>query len=676
MTHIPIHLQRKYQYQENNPFIDTERFSPVRYEGDLPDRRDPFHISLEEWDEEMVLKNCVIDHAWWHKQKMRCLNGYTVKNARKDGSDVTITGRLYFYLNFFKIYAKDKDSKSKRKTLVRPRFTDLDYTEAWIIESMIQEEKDNEDLKSRQKGYSLKMSGMVLVYNFIFYPYSQNIVIAGNTADADNLFDMCTRGLEHLVNTQFYKELSTDREGLIVAQHFGSSIHRLTAGSLGMQTVSRFSPYWVVYEEVGKWAQGLVRATNEFVQPALYNEGEKTGFCTYIGTGGNMDGGAADLEKMYYNPSEYNLLEFPDENEPEHMRRKEPVSRFVPSWMYTIIDEDGNSNREESIKFHKEKAKKKNKEGEILYWVNNPIYASQAFMVPGGGYFGETLQGKLLEARNDIISKKSERVVEYGNLDFIDPKYPFKGVYFKPGIDEQGRMNVAITERPKIDPVSKKPYENLYKQATDSYDRDEANTSSSKGSSVVGHGFLDANSPSNYIVARLTIRPETWDGGAFGFYEEVLKLNIYYNSINLIEYSNLRIFDYYKGMRANHLLKERPKLMIAKWIQDSKVANDYGIDPNTKPHWLSELRDYLIDNKTYNKIQLIKDPEILLALAKFKYNPGKLRFNCDITISVALLVVLFEDEIELEVVKHQKEQRHKAPAIRYKRVGNAFKVVS
>jgi hypothetical protein len=151
----------------------------------------------------------------------------------------------------------------------------------------------------------------------------------------------------------------------------------------------------------------------------------------------------------------------------------------------------------------------------------------------------------------------------------------------------------------------------------------------------------------------------------------VLKLNLYYNSINLIEYSNLRIFDFYKNHGFNFLLKEQPKLMIAKWIQDTKVANEYGIDPSSKAYWLSELSDSLSDELINN----IYDIDILSALAKFRYNPGRLKYNCDITISMALLSVLYQDEIELEVNKDQINERYQLPSISFIRVGNTFKVM-
>ena len=671
---ISYYMQPRYQYQENNKFIDTERFSPVANGIDLPDSRDPFHIPVDQWpdkkNEESFLEDKIIDIAWWNKQRDRCINGYTVKNAREDGSDVKITGRHYFYLNFWKIYAKTKGGKVKKLTY--PRFTDLDYEEFWIIESMFQMGKDSERLKARQKGFTMKISGGVLGYNFTFVVDSQNIIIAGNDADADNAMKYTVNGLDNLINTQFYKERKKNAEDEISALRYGSKIVKLTAGSSGMQSVSRYTPYFVFYEEVGKWAKGLVRATKEFVDASLYSETVKTGFSLFVGTGGDMGSGAADLEEMYLNPDEYNLLAFPDINEPDGMCSDKTVAGFVPSWKYTVIDKDGNSLKKESIAYHEEKAKLKKKSQQILYWVNHPQYASQAFMVPSGGYFGEDVQGACLTRRSEILLKRELRIVEYGNLYWIDNKDWSKGVNFVPGPDKEGKTMFAITERPKVDPVTKKAYENLYKQTTDSYDKDESNTSKSLGSTVVGHGYLDSNSPSNYVVARATVRPETYSGGAKKFFEEVLKLNIWYNAVNLIEYSNIRIFDFYKDNGFSYLLKERPTLMISRWIQNSQVNNQYGIDPNTKPYWLSELNDLLLEND-FDFIKKLFDVDILTALAKYRYIPGK-KYNCDITITMALLAVLFEDEAELEVKKYQETERYSLPKFRYVRSGNSFKV--
>lgn len=672
---IPYYLRPEFQYQQDNPFLDTRRFAPVANGFDLPDSQDPFFIEVENWDERIkddITRDCIIDEVWWNIQYERCLNGYTVPYARQDGSSVTITGRHYFYMNFWYIYGK-KTREAAIKTLCHPRFTDLDYEIFWEIESMFQMGKDDMFLKARQKGFTEKIAGGVIGYNYTFIPHSVNIIIAGNQDDSDKAMSNVVRGLDQLINTQFYKERKKNTTSKITAKNYGTYVEALTAGSQGMQSVSRFSPFFVYYEEVGKWAKGLVRATKEFVDPALHNEGTKTGFSIYVGTGGDIDSGAADLELMHLNPAANKLLEFDDTFEPEGQRNEKKVSGFVPSWKYCIVDDDGNSLKEESIKWHEEQAKLKNKEAEILYWVNNPVWASQAFMVPSGGYFGDKTQGKLLERRTLILVDDALKIVEHGNLVWKNKNKWAEGVEFIPGPDKDGKTTVVITERPKIDPKTKEPYINLYKQGTDSYDRDKANTSKSLGSSIVAHGFLNANEPSNYIVARLTIRPELHEGGASKFYEETLKLNLYYNSINLIEYSNLVIFQYYKDRGFNYLLKETPMLMISRWVENSQQSQKYGIDPSTKHHWLSQLNDLIIAND-YDFVNKIFDIDILAALAKFKYVPGsKSKHNCDITMSLALIAVLLEDEKELATGYQHAEDLKKMFNFTFKRSNEVIK---
>lgn len=121
------------------------------------------------------------------------------------------------------------------------------------------------------------------------------------------------------------------------------------------------------------------------------------------------------------------------------------------------------------------------------------------------------------------------------------------------------------------------------------------------------------------------------------------------------------------------LLKERPQLMISRWITDSQVNNQYGIDPSSKPYWLSAAADFL-RNMDYAFIKNCFDEGLLQALAKFRYNPGLFKYNCDITITFALMVVLLGDEEGLEVAKNQTA-RHETPRFAFKRIGNRFEIV-
>ena len=121
------------------------------------------------------------------------------------------------------------------------------------------------------------------------------------------------------------------------------------------------------------------------------------------------------------------------------------------------------------------------------------------------------------------------------------------------------------------------------------------------------------------------------------------------------------------------MLKERPQLMISRWIEHSQANNQYGIDPSSKPYWLSAAKDWLMRGD-YNFINNCNDEGLLHALAKFRYDPRLGRYNCDITITFALMVVLLGDEEGLEVVKNQEVQ-NKMPRFVYKRIGNKFEIL-
>ena len=70
-------------------FVDTKRFSPVVYNADeaMPERDHPEY------------------EAWWIEQYRRCIKGYVVPKATRRGHTIWIPGRMYFYLNFWIIFA-------------------------------------------------------------------------------------------------------------------------------------------------------------------------------------------------------------------------------------------------------------------------------------------------------------------------------------------------------------------------------------------------------------------------------------------------------------------------------------------------------------------------------------------------------------------------------------------
>lgn len=626
-------------------FVDTKRFSPVIYnpEEAMPDEDHPEY------------------GAWWLEQYRRCVKGYIVPKATRRGHDVWISGRHYFYLNFWIIYAKldGVDRKEKRN----PKFLSLDYFKFMTLERMYLEKKDNLYDKARQLGFS-EFASCIVGYNFMFFPNSVNVIVAGQGDYAEKTMENVIGGLNNLSNSEFYKRRSPDRSAYIKSSYtevyedpdtgekrtlykgFGSEVYCITAKN-NPQAVSRLSPSFVVFEEVGKWSKGLLKETIEFITPSLYAEGVKTGYAIYIGTGGDMEESVSDVQEMTYNPKAFNLLEFDNIWEEEGQAGKEKVSSFTPSYEFAIIDEDGNALIEESKKFIESTWNDKSPTEKYRAMTQKPFYLSQMFMVATGGFLGETAMIRLNDRKRWILNNKHEQLAFRARLDWIDAFDWTKGVIMSP--DEEGRF--IIQQEPERD-LYGKVWINLYNAATDSYDKDESNTSASMGSCTIFKGVLDAEHTYRHWVARVTERPREDEGGSYAFYEDTIKLCMYYGECeNLIEYSNVLIFDYYKRKGYEYLLKGRPSMVISQYVKDGQANQRYGIEQSFIPHALNMWRDY-IKQDDYAAIDKMYDVEMIEAFARFRRDKN---YNCDITISCALNVAASIEDQEIGVYSSGEE---------------------
>lgn len=247
-------------------FVDSIRFSPVAQKVDMPWEEDYFHVNPENITPD-VISHSIIDENWWYIQEDRCKNGFEIENAIEPGGDaivdgidaiwhgndvylpeydywiydrkVKVTGRHYFYLNFWKIFGLDH--KTGYKTIIPPRFLDMDFLFFLRIDNMIRFKKDDQELKGRQLGFSEKGAGGVIGWNFTFLDGSLNVIVGGVEEDALKTMRDCIRGLNGLINTQFYKERAKggDSQTYVKAKNTESQIHCLTAKD-NPQAVSRF----------------------------------------------------------------------------------------------------------------------------------------------------------------------------------------------------------------------------------------------------------------------------------------------------------------------------------------------------------------------------------------------------------------------------------------------------
>ena len=679
-------------------FVGTERFSPVARSVDLPWKEDYFHIPNEQLTKEKI-ENSIIDENWWYIQRDRCLNGYEVEGAIEKGGDaivdgrdaiwygddcylpeydlwiknkkVKISGRFYWYLNFWHIYGLDHEKGYK--TIINPRFLDLDFLFFERIRLMQTRKLDNQELKGRQIGASEKGAGGVIAWNFTFVDGSLNIIVGGVEEDALKTMRDANRGLKMLYNTQFYKErdIGGNSSTFIKSKNTESQIHCLTAKD-NPQTASRFSPYWVWMEEIGKGKRGWSLDTASYIRPSIEAEGGiKTGWIHYIGTAGELDEGTYDLEERHYDPVEHKVLSF--KNNFDEVTSDNLVGHFIPKTWFYKTDKDGNSFVEKSKQvILDERAKLKPRE-KFFHTTQYPIYASEAFYTQSGGFFGEEVVQLINERIAYINNHRDEYKEKRGYLRWKNPRNKKLGVEFEP--NENGPF--IIQEHPeeiKINNEVEVPF-NLYRAGTDSYDQDIAFHSDSLGSCTIRKGFLSASHTYRKWVAKVIQRPSTEEGGADRFYENTALLCAYYNARNLIEFSKWRIIDWYIKNGCAWLLKERPEVVLASWIYGSKQSNRYGIDPSTKKDWLNLLRDEL----TPDNIQKMDDIEQMRKIAKFRYDPTGKKYNCDETISTALTLVHEYDEKDLTAgttIEDKEKDTIVLPAYKLDENGNLVNVLN
>lgn len=610
-------------------FKNTSKWSPVLSEGIPP-------------------LNSVYYDSFWEDNYRYIMDGYTNGNER-------ITGDHYWYLNMWKI--RGLNYNTGRKEIISPRFIDIDHDYYHVVERARDVEKKNVVVvKTRQVGFTEKHAAMG-GKEFTFFRASQTVFVAGKEFYSDMLFNSCMRGLNDLVESEFYKRRMPDRDDYVkasfideeidddgnvrkVVKGYMSEIYKITAKD-NPQAVSSRSPSLIIFEESGVFP-GVIR-TYGFVEPSLISEGKSTGFAIFVGTGGEMGKGAEELEHIFYHPEEFNCISFDlseyDKDVPQGSKR---VGYFVPSNRYHIIDSNGNSlidlSTTDRLK-NRDEAKGTLKEYEET--TQRPLVPHEAFMIQGGGFFGRQVSIKLNARKVKLNQDPSlTEFVERGVLNWVYDDETERIIDVKFELDHNGSL--LIFEHPewrknKAEGEELKIIEDMYKGATDSYDKDEANSSTSRGSVHILKDFVNINYSSGFWAARLIERPEE----AETFFENSAKLCFYYAARNLIEYSNIRIFDWYKKNGFEYMLRERPEFVLAAWIRNSKVENKYGIDPSSKIHWLGLLKKKLLDDNFVNQLN---DVEAINAFLKFKLDP---KYNCDITISAALTAVQEQEDKEI-----------------------------
>lgn len=528
---------------------NIKKYQPIIYEG-IPDLNQQSISYREFWDEQIE----------------RCKNGYKPR-----GLDA-ISGKHYYYLNFYKILGSSGE-KGGRKTLIAPWYRDMDKEYFDLFETCKDEEKGMIVIKARDKGFSYMNSG-ILAQEFTFYPFNEIGIAAGLQVTADSFFGKVKNGLfnqEPIFRHSILKDADAllksgykkkDKEGKWNVGGFQSSIHCRTMSNPEVFKGERLSV--MVFEEAGEFKELL----NAYMSSkACFMDGDiQYGVPIIGGTGGDIEASSKDFMDMYYNAEAFNL-----------------IPMFIPATkcyhgffnLETGVSDIKNA-EEKLLKERKQLQEGANNKGFNLHIQNYPLTVEEAFLQTKSSKFNIA---NINEQRGIIMSSPTtENQIQSGRLEWLD-----EGMNVEWIPDNTGPYK--ILSHPKTD------YKGLDIGGIDSYDQDTAKSSKSLGSAIIYRRFYSVDMPSNYVVAEYTERPKT----AEEFWDGCLKLAVYYNSKMLIEFTKIGIIDYFKRMGGMQFMKERP---TAAHSPKSVNRNRFGIQMNkhTKAVMEQYLQKYVEEN--------------------------------------------------------------------------------
>tara|TARA_R110000824_G_scaffold247088_3_gene436228 strand:+ start:3390 stop:5207 length:1818 start_codon:yes stop_codon:yes gene_type:complete len=503
---------------------------------------------------------------YWAQEADRCINGFKPKGMKK------ISGKYYFYLNYYMILGNDGTS-GNRKSLINPWYRQMDHEYFDLFETCKDEGKGMIVIKARDKGFSYMNSGMV-GHEYTFFPFNDVGVAAGLQATADAFFDKAKKGLNGIhpnfkhsvlkdtsdIMRSGYKQ--KNRDGKWETGGYQSTIICRTMDNPEVFKGERLS--LMVFEEAGEFK----RLKNAYMSSkACFMDGDlQFGVPIIGGTGGDISKSSKDFMDMYYNYDAYNL-----------------IPMFIPASKayYGFFDiengkEDESGAKVKLIEDREIIQKSGDNEAYNLHIQNYPLTIEEAFLNTHSARFDIAM---LNAQRSRILSSKDFRSqIQSGYLDWV--------------LDDTNELKVSWRPHPsgpfKILAHPEIELKGLDIGGIDSYDQDQAGASDSLGSAIIYRRFANTELASDYVIADYTERPKKKED----FWDGCLKLAVYYNAKMLVEYTKIGILDYFKRMGALKYLKEKPE---SAHNPGTKTRNHYGVHMNKQTKALLEdlIDDYI-----------------------------------------------------------------------------------
>lgn len=582
---------------ENNT-VSAERYSPLVYEKELDLK--PGTISYDDF---------------WDEQDDRCLNGYKPTNMDR------ITGEHYFYLNMCQINLLHEGEDRKRAGY--PVFRSLDRRLGMETEMA---KKSGYGLiigKPRRVGLSW-FGTKEVIYEMTFYLENEVGICAGKQDKADDFYKK-VKYMSNRIRPEYRMgQLSNNSEEFSYGYKYRKNkqdVYEGAQSALYIKTMfadsSGFegkSMSMVIFEEAGLF-ENLIQSYKA-TQPCFREGSNQFGSPIIYGTGGEIEKGSKGYKEMYFSSSKHN----PQES-PYNLKRL-----FIPAYEYypgdgdpdektgrviSFFNRNTGETREEAALAHILKDRKraqKSKEGYIKHIQSYPIKESEIFIKSKGGLLDRT---KLNAQLANLNEGNCPFEMKTGRLEWVDDAITKKLVSKCKTNKEKAKIRFSRKSKVKwvddanglvkriADPINKNGME--YKPdiaACDSYDEEAEERTSSAGATVVYRCYSSFDTKFDIPICVYTERGDASDDDEF--YENNLKMAVYWNYKLLIEYSKIGLDKHFKSVGAQAYLKERPELRD-HGPKNSRARNEYGqrMDKYHK-ELLTKLLKSDVKNNYYN----------------------------------------------------------------------------
>ena len=604
---------------------------------------------------------------WWNEQIIRCLDGYSDGGYR-------IPGNYYYHLNFKHINLLGSEGKP---LITHPFFSQEDYDLFLEIEEARREGQGMLWVTGRGRGKSF-IASTLGEHEFNFIPASEIIVSASTVPYADALFSKIQLGLNSipkelshnlLIKNSNYYESGYEEVVNNVKKKYGyrSKIWKLAYDDRAGKTRGT-RPNIHLFEEIGSWTGSAgLKDCYKKTEPSWWRGSKFTCFPFLIGTGGEMStGGSSDAREMFNDPKAYNLKSY--ETKDAGIR----ICKFTPAYkMFGGFYEKSGVSDEIGAKAFLESRRASKESSPDLYMQEIqefPFEPDEAFLTKDGGWFPAA---QVQQRIADITKDPRKQIVKKGRLDWVKLNNKIVGIEWTDDIN--GIFEKV--EDPFIRPGETSPPWNLNVSGCDSFDalQEQEVADKSKGSIFVYKRFISAGQTAHIFVAKLTQR--TTDD--IEFYQNTYKLNYYYNSQMLFEYTKIGIGRWYVTNKLSRYLMPRPQLEREGVIKKTQSTQTYGVamPEKVKIHAIKNYAAYMKGSMNEEGEDGVIEPKLseMYFISQLKdaldFTFGSSKFDETMAAAIALLA---DNELYNVDIRDTKQTAYKFPTYKTNKQGKLY----